>query len=132
MSAKGTASPKRAAGDTRHTEAPEVRRRRSDRAAQSAARIVNLVRGVNPWPGAWTALPGGGVLKIWKARAVEGEGVPGQVLCGDGKRGMSIACGEGILEILEMQAPNARRMPARDYLGGHPLGSGLLLGTEDM
>ncbi len=99
---------------------------------QSAARIANLVRGVNPWPGAWTALPGGGVLKIWKARAVEGEGVPGQVLCGDGKRGMSIACGEGILEILEMQAPNARRMPARDYLCGHPLGSGLLLGTEDM
>lgn len=98
---------------------------------QSATDIANLVRGVNPWPGAWTALPDGGTLKIWQAQAGLGMGEPGQILFADGRRGMAVACGEGALTILEMQAPGSRRMAAADYLRGHPIDSGLRLGMEE-
>lgn len=100
--------------------------------AQPPDRIVNLVRGVNPWPGAWTLLPDGGVLKVWKARAAGGEGEPGAVLYADGRRGMAVAAGHGAVEVLELQAPNAKRMAAADYLRGHPLGSGIRLGGKEM
>jgi methionyl-tRNA formyltransferase len=84
--------------------------------AKSAPEIANLVRGVNPWPGAYTPLADGSVLKIWRARAVEGEGIPGQVLASEGK--LIIACGKGALNVLELQAPGAKRMDAAAYLRG--------------
>ncbi len=100
-----------------------------------AARIVNLARGVDPWPGAWTTLPDGGVLKVWTARAIDpadaAEAAPGTVLHADAKRGMAVATGAGVLDIVELQAPGAKRMPARDYLRGHPMEAGVMLGVED-
>ena len=99
---------------------------------QSAKAVANLTRGVDPWPGAWTTLPDGSVLKIWRAHAAEGTPAPGRILHADGKRGMAVACGEGTLIVTELQAPNARRMPAADYLRGHPLEAGLLLGMEEI
>lgn len=98
---------------------------------RDAEAISSLVRGVDPWPGAWTALPGGGILKIWRAKPAEGHGKPGEVLFADGKRGMAVACGTGALTVLELQAPGAKRMAAADYLRGHPLDSGLVLGMEE-
>lgn len=98
---------------------------------KSARQIANLVRGVDPWPGAFTALPGGGVLKIWKARPVEGAGQPGEILCCDVKRGLHVACGEGALEIVELQAENAKRMTATAYVLGHPMMTGQRLGGEE-
>lgn len=99
---------------------------------RGAQRVVNLVRGVVPWPGAWTEF-GEGVLKIWKARPVQGEGNPGEVLCGDAKNGLVIACGEGAVRIDELQAPGAKRMPAEAYLRGKPIEKGFVLGkgTEE-
>lgn len=103
--------------------------------SMSAERIARLVRGVDPWPGAWTTLPDGGVLKIWKARAQAQDGAasaaPGTILYADGRRGMAVACGEGALSVTEIQAPGARRMAAADYLRGHPLGAGLQLGVME-
>ncbi len=98
---------------------------------QAAARVRNLVRGVDPWPGAYTFVPGLGALKIWKTAETDGAGAPGEVLYADGKRGMAVACGEGAIQILELQAPNGRRMPAGDYLRGHPIRAGLILKPED-
>lgn len=89
--------------------------------ARDAQAIANLVRGVNPWPGAWCLLPDGGTLKIWEARPVEGCGTPGQMLCADARDGLVIATGSGALEVLALQAPNAKRMATKDYLRGHPL-----------
>lgn len=99
---------------------------------RGAQRVVNLVRGVIPWPGAWTEF-GEGVLKIWKARPVQGEGTPGEVLCGDAKNGLVVACGEGAVRIDELQAPGAKRMPAEAYLRGKPIEKGFVLGkgTEE-
>lgn len=100
---------------------------------QNASAIANRVRGVNPWPGAWTTLPDGGTLKIWSARAgdLSGEAdrtaAPGSILHADGKQGMAVRCGEGALDILELQAPNAKRMASADYLRGHPIEPGTRL-----
>ena len=86
---------------------------------RSAEEISCQVRGLNPWPCAYTE-NGDGRLKIYLARPCEAEGdaEPGTVAVSGAKEGLKIACGAGWLEVLEMQAPNARRMSARAYLQG--------------
>lgn len=104
---------------------------------QGATAVSNRVRGVNPWPGAWTTLPDGGTLKIWSAKAGEPRNeadrtaAPGTILHADGKNGMAVRCGEGVLDIVELQAPNAKRMAAADYLRGHPITPGTRLGIKE-
>lgn len=96
-----------------------------------AAQIVNLVRGLNPWPCAYTRYTCG-VLKIFQARVAEGmpAAAPGTILESSPKAGLIIACGEGALEIVEMQAPNAKRMLAKQYLMGKCMECGDLLGVQ--
>jgi len=91
----------------------------------SAAEIACRVRGLNPWPGAYTENENGR-LKIYLARACEAraDAEPGCVAVSSAKEGLFIACGEGWLEILEMQAPNAKRMPAKAYLQGKKIETG--------
>lgn len=94
-----------------------------------AAAIANQVRGLNPWPGAYTDMPEGR-LKLYLARAVENdtEAAPGTVIVSGPKTGLVVKCGTGALEILEMQAPNAKRMTAKAYLAGKKIDVGTLLG----
>lgn len=94
----------------------------------SAKEIVWKVRGLNPWPCAYTAFPEG-VLKIWLAKEAPGDGkaVPGQVIAADEKNGLIVMTGEGAVEILCLQAPGGRRMDAKDYLRGHPVRVGEIL-----
>ena len=80
---------------------------------KSAQEIINLVRGVNPWPGARC-----GALKVYRVRAAEGSGEAGVVLRADAKGGLIVACADGAVELVEIQAPNAKRMEARAYLLG--------------
>lgn len=96
--------------------------------ARSAREIACHVRGLNPWPGAYALLPEG-ALKIWLARPAAGEfgGRPGEVVVSSPKQGLIVRCGEGALEILELQAPNAKRMAAKAYLAGKPLPVGARL-----
>jgi len=93
-----------------------------------AREIACLVRGVNPWPCASTQMDGGR-LKIYLAKAVETEhgAAPGTVLVSSAKQGLCIACGEGALEILEMQAPGGKRMAAKAYLAGKQIPVGTIL-----
>ena len=79
----------------------------------------NQVRGLHPWPVA-TAQIQGKVFKIHATRVVEGKGTPGQILELT-KQGLRIACGEGAVEILSLQAEGGKRMAAPDYFRGHPL-----------
>ena len=94
----------------------------------SALQIANLVRGLNPWPTAYTPSPYG-VLKILRATAEEGQpGVPGgTVLVADGKQGFLIQCGSGALRVDVLQAPGGKAMPAKDYLRGHAIEPGTRL-----
>lgn len=90
--------------------------------------IVNLIRGVNPWPGAFTELEGR-TLKVWKAEVVEATGdgtpsAPGTILKASPRKGLTVATLDGVLSLTEVQADGKRRMTAREYLAGHSLGIG--------
>lgn len=91
---------------------------------KSAAEVLNLVRGMNPWPVAHTLL-GGKLLKVYRARIVDGSGALGCVV--DSHR-LIVACSNGAVELLEIQAEGSKRMLAADYLRGHPVAAGSFLG----
>lgn len=94
---------------------------------RSAKEIACQARGLDPWPSAWTDYLGG-TLKIYRARPAVGEGEPGTVLRSSAKEGLFVACGEGALEVLEMQAPGGKRMSARAYLAGKKIEPGTRFG----
>ena len=95
----------------------------------SAGQIACRVRGFNPWPGAYTPW-GEGAMKVHLARALpqQSGAAPGEVIEASAKKGLFVACGSGVLEILEMQAPAAKRMSAKNYLMGRPIPVGTRLG----
>lgn len=79
---------------------------------QTAETVDRLIRGLSPFPGAWT-LVGGERVKLLRSRAAAGSGAPGQVL-----GGFVIACGAGAVEVLEAQREGRRRAPAAEVLKG--------------
>ena len=87
--------------------------------AKTAQQVHNHVRGLHPWPVATMELQGK-TVKVHATRVVEGSGRPGEIL-GLTKTGLRIACGEGAVEILSLQAEGGKRMAAPDYFRGHPL-----------
>lgn len=80
-----------------------------------AAEVDRLIRGLSPFPGAW-CLAGDERLKLLRSRVVAGAGAPGEVL-----GGFTIACGEGAVEITEVQREGRRAVPATDALRGMAL-----------
>lgn len=92
---------------------------------RSAEEIACQVRGLNPWPCAYSDCEGGRIkLYLAKPCAAERELAPGTVAVSGAKEGLKIACGAGWLEVLEMQAPNAKRMAAKAYLQGKRIAPG--------
>ena len=86
---------------------------------KTAQQVHNHVRGLHPWPVATMELEGK-TFKVHATKVVEGSGTPGEIL-GLTKTGLRIACGEGAIEILSLQAEGGKRMAAPDYFRGHPL-----------
>ena len=97
--------------------------------SRSAQQLHDQVRGLYPWPGAYTTMDGG-VLKVWVSRVsdMKTDAAPGAVVRADAKEGLFVACGTGVLQIVELQAPGSKRMNARDYLRGKPMQTGTVLG----
>ncbi len=93
-----------------------------------ASRLAARIRGFRPWPGAYTSV-GGRTLKVHAAVVAEGAGLaPGAARATGG--GLLVGCGEGSsLLLLEVQAEGKRRVPAADFLKGHPLPEGTVLGS---
>ena len=89
--------------------------------SKTARQVHNQVRGLHPWPVATMELKGQ-KFKVHATRVVEGKGQPGQIL-GLTKTGLVIACGEGAVEVISLQAEGGKRMNAPDYFRGHPLES---------
>jgi methionyl-tRNA formyltransferase len=87
-----------------------------------APEIDRQIRGLSPFPGAWTTL-GGRRLKLLRSRLAEGQGAPGEVL-----GGLTIACGAGATDILEVQAEGRARQDAASFLRGTPVAPGTRLG----
>jgi len=90
--------------------------------------IYNLIRGMNPWPGARTYL-GEKMLKIWRAEVLDDEqtlACPGRVM-GTVREGILVGTGRGLLVITELQMQGAKRMSAADFLRGTPAPLGVIL-----
>ena len=93
--------------------------------AASAVALDRKIRAYNPFPGA-VLQAAGKPIKIWQASLVDGQGTPGTVLAADAA-GVVVACGEGAVRLEVLQAPGGKRLPAADFLRGHPLPVGSLL-----
>lgn len=89
----------------------------------NAVALHNLVRGLNPWPGAYTTV-GGKLLKLHATRIAESEGAPGAIT--DAKKAI-VACGSGALELVTVQPEGKSRMSGADFLRGARLTDGDLL-----
>lgn len=87
----------------------------------SAIDLCNLVRAINPWPGAFTSW-NQKILKIWSVQINRTgpifKAVPGQVLTANSKEGLIVAVGNGSIQIIEIQLPGKNRMHAKDFLVG--------------
>ena len=86
---------------------------------KTAQQIHDKVRGLHPWPVATMELQGQ-KFKVHATRIVQGSGQPGEILALT-KTGLVIACGEGAVEVISLQAEGGKRMAAPDYFRGHPL-----------
>lgn len=96
--------------------------------SKSAREIDCLIRGMNPWPVALTALHDS-TMKVYAAELAEGSGRPGEVLEADEKKGLLVACGAGALRLTDIQMAQGKRMVATDYLRGHSMEIGTILGA---
>ena len=87
-----------------------------------AVELDRAIRAFNPFPGALMTVDGT-PIKLWRARVEPANGEPGRILA-VGDDGVVIACGEGALRVTELQKPGGKRLPAADFLHGHPLVAG--------
>ncbi|ABN51804.1 methionyl-tRNA formyltransferase [Acetivibrio thermocellus ATCC 27405] len=97
--------------------------------SKSARDVHNLVRGTNPWPVAFTYYKGQ-KMKVWVTSVLDEENhnfTPGTILK-VGKDGLVVACGVGKVVIKEVQFDSSRRMTVEEYICGHKVGEGEVLG----
>lgn len=100
---------------------------------QPAALLERYIRGLNPWPSAYTKLDGKNI-KFWKAKILPAEQLPkeartlepGTIVMVE-RDGFGILTGDGILFIEELQMEGKKRMTAEEFLRGYPLKTGTLL-----
>lgn len=101
-----------------------------------ASSIVNLIRGLNPWPAAYTDTRYGR-LKLLRAAAVDNKdqikdqskaAAAGTVLSADPKQGLFIQAGAGVVRVDMLQAPGGKEMKSSDFLRGHPIETSQQLG----
>nr|WP_305042950.1 methionyl-tRNA formyltransferase [Geoalkalibacter sp.] len=93
--------------------------------SRDARALHNQVRGLDPWPGAYTLLDGE-VLRLAATGVEEGGGEPGMVVGADAS-GVRVACGSGVLRVGALQLPGRKRLAAADFLRGTPLAVGTKL-----
>ena len=94
---------------------------------QSAESLENFIRGVTPWPGAYTFW-GDKRLKIFSAGAIAADisEPPGTVLMGFPDE-LRVATGDGVLSIQEIQGASGKRLTVEEFLRGHPIQAGAVL-----
>lgn len=96
--------------------------------SKSAWEIHNLIRGMNPWPIAYTDYSQQ-KMKIYASKVIDDtkQDTPGKILKVD-KSGISVGTGKGILLIKKIQFPNGKPLEVSQYLNGHDIETGLILG----
>lgn len=94
---------------------------------KDAASIERLVRGLNPWPSAYTSWEGK-IMKIWSAEVVDRESkAPCGTVAEVTKTDFSVQTGKGLLKVTELQIPGKKRMAADAFLRGYKMETGTLL-----
>nr|WP_076778676.1 methionyl-tRNA formyltransferase [Lachnoclostridium phocaeense] len=94
---------------------------------KDAASIERLVRGLNPWPSAYTSWEGK-TMKIWSAEVVDRESkAPCGTVAEVTKTDFSVQTGKGLLKVTELQIPGKKRMAADAFLRGYKMETGTLL-----
>jgi len=91
--------------------------------------VKNLVRGLTPWPGAYTSFDDK-ALKICRVRTGDGHGAPGTVLRAD-RSGLEVACGSGSLFIEELQLEGRKRLTVQEFLAGVKIAPMTVLGQKE-
>ncbi len=106
--------------------------------SQSAVALANRIRGLSPWPGAYTFVKGER-WGIWKVQveepddasmlpSVDDSTTPGKII-GVSKQGIRVQTGRGVLRLIDVQPANKKRMTAAQYLAGHHLEVGVQCGS---
>jgi methionyl-tRNA formyltransferase len=97
---------------------------------QPAEDLVNRIRGVTPWPGATTML-NDELFKVWKASLgpKDVSGSQGEVMA-VGEDGITVACGQGSVCLLEVQLAGKKRMKAESFMRGYSVSTGTILGSQ--
>jgi methionyl-tRNA formyltransferase len=95
--------------------------------SQPAVKIERLIRGLNPWPSAYTSLEGK-MLKIWDAdvEPAQENGVPGEIIAVR-KDAILVQTGDGILAVKELQLEGKKRMTAESFLRGYEVKANIVL-----
>jgi len=103
-----------------------------------AALLERRIRAFDPFPGASASL-GGGVFKVWRAQCADASSAasaaqpaaPGTILQ-VGPQGVDVACGSGVLRLLELQRAGAKRLPVAEFLRGNALEPGQVLAAPTL
>jgi methionyl-tRNA formyltransferase len=92
---------------------------------QPAAVLARKIRAFNPFPGA-SAQFGEVTVKLWQAQALpaSASAAPGTVLAASAQDGVQIACGDGVLQVTQLQKPGGKRLPVAEFLKGFALSDG--------
>jgi len=91
---------------------------------RTARQVHDHVRGLSPMPGAWFAMGDRRErIKVLRTRLTQGSGPAGTIL----DSGLTVACGEGAVALVELQRAGRRPMPVREFLRGYPLAPGTRL-----
>ncbi len=97
--------------------------------SKSAEQLHNFVRGLNPWPAAYTYVDGK-LFKIWRIEKVDErtDYACGTIVLSDIREGIVVQVGDGTIRLSEVQLEGGRRMSGREFLIGHRLEAGRILG----
>ena len=102
--------------------------------SQSAAILANRIRGLSPWPGAYTFVKGErwGIWKVQVEEPNDASTLPSVddssafgMIIGVSKQGIQVQTGHGVLRLTDIQPANKKRMTVAQYLAGHPLEVGM-------
>jgi len=96
-----------------------------------AERLCGLIRGLDPWPGAFTVHKGK-MLKLYRCSLAEtraGGLVPGRIR-GLTEKGLEIDTGKGAIRVREIQAPGKKRMTVQEFMRGSPMAPGSIIGEK--
>lgn len=98
---------------------------------QTSMQIKNLARGLDPIMGAYTIYENK-KIKLWKIKiandfVVKENEIPGQIVIANDKEGLFIKTFDGVIEVVEIQGENGKRMKTQDFLRGNKLKEGYVL-----